>query len=158
MVRRVDRPAGYGAISRVWDGTTMSIEGKDGERDRGRISQADRDALNKRASDIGRRLDEVAARRQPDQDEAARVRGQAMGQAFRIVAELVVGVAVGGFVGYTLDRWLGATPWLLVVGLMLGFAAGLMNVVRTARQMQAGAEPLQRTARPVPDDEDEDDR
>jgi ATP synthase protein I len=78
-----------------------------------------------------------------------------MGQAFRIVAELVVGVAVGGFIGYTLDRWLGATPWLLVLGLMLGFAAGLMNVIRTARQMQAGAEPLQRAAKPAKDDEDE---
>jgi ATP synthase protein I len=134
----------------------MSIEGKDGERDRGPISPADRDAFKERSSDIGRRLDEVAARRRPEEDdEAQRVRGRAMGQAFRIVAELVVGVAVGGFVGLTLDRWLGATPWLLVLGLMLGFAGGLMNVIRTARQMQAGALPLQRAAKPAKDDEDE---
>jgi ATP synthase protein I len=133
----------------------MSIDGKDGERDRGKIGPADRDAFKERASEIGRRLDKVAARRPPEEDEAARVRGRAMGQAFRIVAELVVGVAVGGFIGHTLDRWLGATPWLLAVGLMLGFAAGLMNVIRTARKLQAGAEPLQRAARPVKDDEDD---
>ncbi|HXF55874.1 MAG TPA: AtpZ/AtpI family protein [Hyphomicrobiaceae bacterium] len=133
----------------------MSSEGKDGERDRGGISPADRDAFKRRASEIGRRLEEVAARRPVQQDETTRARGQAMGQAFRIVAELVVGVAVGGFIGHTLDRWLGATPWLLVVGLMLGFAAGLMNVIRTARRMQAGAEPMQRAAKPVKDDEDE---
>jgi hypothetical protein len=38
---------------------------------------------------------------------------------------------------------------------MLGFAGGLMNVIRTARQMQTAAEPLQRAARPAKDDEDE---
>jgi ATP synthase protein I len=133
----------------------MSIDERDGDRDRAEISPADRDAFKRRASAIGRRLDEVKARRAPDQVEAAGVRGKAMGQAFRIVAELVVGVAVGGFIGFTLDRWLGATPWLLVVGLMLGFAGGLMNVVRTARQMQAEAEPLQRAASPATDDEDQ---
>jgi F0F1-type ATP synthase assembly protein I len=43
----------------------------------------------------------------------------------------------------------------MIVFLMLGFAAGLMNVVRTARRMQAEAEPLQRAAKPVTDDEDD---
>jgi ATP synthase protein I len=37
----------------------------------------------------------------------------------------------------------------------LGFAAGLSNVIRTARRMQAEAEPLQRGAASVPDDEDD---
>jgi len=57
--------------------------------------------------------------------------------------------------GWVLDRQLGTTPWLLVVFLILGFAAGLSNVIRTARQMQAKAEPLQRGAKPVADDDDD---
>jgi F0F1-type ATP synthase assembly protein I len=44
---------------------------------------------------------------------------------------------------------------LLVVCLLLGFAAGMSNVLRTARRMQAEAEPLQRAAKPVEDDEDD---
>jgi ATP synthase protein I len=55
-----------------------------------------------------------------------------------------------------LDDQFGTAPWLLIVFLMLGFAAGLMNIVRTARRLQAQAEPLQRGAKAVPDDEDED--
>ncbi len=80
-----------------------------------------------------------------------------MSEAFKIVAELVVGVAVGGGIGWFLDNQLGTRPWMLVVFLVLGFAAGLSNVIRTARSMQARSEPLQRQAKPVRDD-DEDER
>ena len=79
-----------------------------------------------------------------------------MGQAFRIVSELVVGVAVGAGVGWLLDGWLKTSPWLMVLFLILGFAAGLLNVIRTARQMQAQAEPLQRSAKTVKDQDDDD--
>jgi ATP synthase protein I len=32
--------------------------------------------------------------------------------------------------GYGLDRWLGTGPWLLVVGVVLGAAAGFLAVYR----------------------------
>lgn len=79
-----------------------------------------------------------------------------MGQAFKIVAELIVGVVVGGGIGWALDRQLGSAPWLLILFLLLGFAAGISNVVRVARRMQAAAEPLQRSAPSVADDDDDD--
>ena len=49
----------------------------------------------------------------------------------------------------------GLLPWLLILFLMLGFGAGLSNVIRTARQMQARSEPLQRAAKPVKDDDED---
>jgi ATP synthase protein I len=55
-------------------------------------------------------------------------RGLATGM--RIVSELVAGVLVGGIGGYFLDRWLHTTPWLLIVGLLLGSAAGFNNVYK----------------------------
>jgi ATP synthase protein I len=79
-----------------------------------------------------------------------------MGQAMKIAIELVVGIAVGGFIGKVLDDQFGTRPWLLIVFLMLGFAAGILNIVRTARRLQAEAEPLQRSAKSVPDDEEDD--
>ena len=133
----------------------MSVNGKDSDPGRGELTPEEREALRRRASEIGKRLDEVKARKAPAA-EADRARGRAMGEAFKIVAELVVGVAVGAGIGWVLDRQLGTAPWLLVLFLVLGFAAGLSNVIRTARQMQARAEPLQRAARPVADDDDDD--
>ena len=148
----------------------MSDSGQDHGSGRGEISREDREALKARAAGIGSRLEQVKARRAPQLDSAAR--GAALGQAFKIAIELVVGVLFGGLVGWALDRYFGstpwrrgasayscsgATPWLLVLFLVLGFAAGLMNVVRSARRMQAGAEPLQRAAPSVgSNDEDED--
>jgi ATP synthase protein I len=48
---------------------------------------------------------------------------------------LVAGVFVGGFIGWLLDRWLKTLPLFLVVFLLLGIAAGLLNAVREARKM-----------------------
>ncbi len=133
----------------------MSNSGKDHGSGRGEISREDREALKARAAGIGARLEQVKARRAPQLDPAAR--SNAMGQAFKIAIELVVGVLFGGLVGWFLDGYLGTRPWLLVLFLVLGFAAGLTNVVRTARRMQAAAEPLQRAA-PSVDADEEDDR
>lgn len=58
--------------------------------------------------------------------------GSAMGLAFRVGVELVAGVAVGAGIGYALDRWLGTTPWLMIVFFFLGAAGGMMNVYRAA--------------------------
>lgn len=132
----------------------MSNNGKDHGSGRGEISREDREALRARAAGIGSRLEQVKSRRAPQLDSAAR--GAAFGQAFKIAIELVVGVLFGGLIGWALDRYLGSQPWLLILFLVLGFVAGMMNVVRTARRMQAGAEPLQRAAPSVePDDEDD---
>ncbi len=44
----------------------------------------------------------------------------------------VLAVAIGFFVGYVLDRWLGTTPLFTIVFFFIGVAAGIVNVVRTA--------------------------
>ena len=64
----------------------------------------------------------------------------AFGIATRLVAELVSGLVVGGGLGWLLDHWLGTAPWLLVVFFCLGAAAGIMNVFRAAKQMNAAGE------------------
>jgi ATP synthase protein I len=44
--------------------------------------------------------------------------------------QLAVALVVGLVIGWTLDRWLGTKPWLLMLFVVLGVAAGVMNVVR----------------------------
>jgi ATP synthase protein I len=58
--------------------------------------------------------------------------GSGMARGLRLSTELVAGVLVGAGIGWGLDRWLGISPWGLIVFLLLGFAAGVLNVVRAA--------------------------
>ena len=56
-----------------------------------------------------------------------------MKKALMAAAALVaLPVLVGAFIGWALDRWLGISPWGMIVFLLLGFAAGVINVVRAA--------------------------
>ena len=83
---------------------------------------------------LDKRLAEVRAARDAEvvRAEASRTAGTAMGIGFRIGIELVVGVCVGTGIGYAIDRWTGHPPWAMIVGLLVGFAAGLRNVFRSA--------------------------
>jgi ATP synthase protein I len=56
--------------------------------------------------------------------------GSGLARGLRLSTEMVAGVLVGAGVGWALDRWLGISPWGLIVFLLLGFAAGVRNVVR----------------------------
>jgi ATP synthase protein I len=67
---------------------------------------------------------------QSDESAASRASGMALG--FRLSSELVAGVLVGGGIGWGLDRLLGISPWGLIVFLLLGFTAGVLNVMRSA--------------------------
>lgn len=60
----------------------------------------------------------------------------AMGVAFKMGAELVIGTGVGAFIGYWFDKWFGTAPLFLIALLILGFASGVRNVIRDARRMQ----------------------
>ena len=59
-----------------------------------------------------------------------------LGSAFKLGTELVAAVAVGTIIGFILDSWLGTTPWLIVIFFFVAAAAGMLNVIRTAKRMQ----------------------
>jgi len=44
--------------------------------------------------------------------------------------EFAAAIGIGMAIGYWLDRWLGSDPWLMLVFLALGFAAGIRNLLR----------------------------
>lgn len=76
-----------------------------------------------------------------DRDETAPRGAMAgFGIAMRIGTEMVAALIVGVAIGFGLDKWLGTTPWFLVVFFFLGASAGIMNVYRTASGL--GASPL----------------
>jgi len=56
--------------------------------------------------------------------------------AWRMVIELVVGLMIGFGIGYGLDRLLGTLPVFLVLFTLLGLAAGIKTMMRSAREIQ----------------------
>ncbi len=94
-------------------------------------------ALSARLRRLGEKLDQERASRPPKTDSAARPSSDLSGFArgFRLSSELVGGVVVGAVIGWSLDHWLGISPWGMIVFLLLGFAAGVLNVMRSAGVM-----------------------
>lgn len=67
-----------------------------------------------------------------------------LGMAWRISTELVVAVCIGCAIGYGLDKLFNTAPIFIVLGLMLGIAAGLTNTFRLVHKMdEAEKERLQ---------------
>jgi len=107
----------------------------DGARDDGDDGKAHTDeaALSARLQRLGERLArEQAAKpsKGPLEERATTASGYARG--FRLSSELVAGVVVGAGLGLLVDHWLGSSPWGLIIFLLLGFAAGVLNVARSA--------------------------
>jgi ATP synthase protein I len=60
--------------------------------------------------------------------------------AWRMVIELVAGLGIGFGIGYGLDSLFGTLPILLVLFTLLGLAAGIQTMMRSAREVQAKQE------------------
>ena len=63
-------------------------------------------------------------------------RGSFLGNAFKLGTEMVAAVVVGTIIGFILDNWFGTKPWLIITFFFLGAAAGMLNVIKAAKQMQ----------------------
>jgi len=108
--------------------------GPDGTGETGRGSEREADI---RDDDLERRrrdLEASLASRRPDRlegkDDAKAVTGY--GQALKLSSEFIAGIVVGVAIGWIIDRLAGISPWGLIVGLLLGFGAGVLNVLRSA--------------------------
>ena len=58
------------------------------------------------------------------------------GIAFKLSTELVSAVAVGTIIGFILDTTFDTKPWLILIFFFVGVVAGIMNVIRSAKNMQ----------------------
>jgi ATP synthase protein I len=103
-------------------------------------SVSDEATLSARLRNLGKRLDQHQAA-----DDGRRRTGDssAMARGLRLSSELVGGVLLGAAIGWVLDRLLGISPWGMIVFVLLGFAAGVLNVIRAA-----GVVPPNRLDRP----------
>jgi len=61
---------------------------------------------------------------------------KALGELSSIGLTLVVATVIGLVAGYYADSWLGTKPWLLLLGLGLGIAAGFVNLFRSVKRAE----------------------
>jgi ATP synthase protein I len=59
---------------------------------------------------------------------------RALGELSAVGLALVLATVIGLAGGYYLDRWLGTSPWLTLIGLLFGIAAGFVNLFRSVRR------------------------
>lgn len=85
-----------------------------------------------RLRSLGERIKRRRAERAPPPEPGATEGGRGQGLAMRLAAEFVAGILVGGAIGWFFDRWLGTSPWGLIVFVLLGFTAGVLNALRSA--------------------------
>lgn len=124
-------------------------------RKTGRIHSDDKGAPL--TSDLAKRIAQARAK-----EEAAEMAQSASGsrdmsamsRGVRLGSEFIAAILVGAGMGYLLDQWLKTSPWLMLVMLMVGFAAGVLNVVRSATEMNRAAPPPTAAMR-VPDDKED---
>ena len=95
---------------------------------------ADEAALSARLQRLGERLGQHHPDRPSENDprQGANADPSALARGLRLSAEFVAGILVGAAMGWLIDRWLGTSPWGLIVLLLGGFAAGVLNMMRAA--------------------------
>ncbi|MFQ3596144.1 MAG: AtpZ/AtpI family protein [Sphingomonadaceae bacterium] len=76
---------------------------------------------------LGARLEAARAKHDPDPREVV---SGALAQGTRLAIEIAANTIVGALIGFLLDRWLGTGPWLFLLFLLLGMAAGFWNLMR----------------------------
>jgi len=110
---------------------------RSGENERKPSGSDDAD-LSARLKSLDERIHVASAQRAVSEPpERPKTDSSAIGQAFRLSAEFVSGVLAGGIVGWLVDRLFGIAPWGLIVCLLLGFCAGMLNLLRAAGVVKA---------------------
>jgi ATP synthase protein I len=109
-----------------------------GREDQG-AAPTDEAALSARLKRLGERLEQASPSRS-ETGFASRSATDHSGFArgFRLSSELVAGVLVGAGLGWLIDKGLGTLPWGMFVFAMLGFTAGVLNVMRQAGVVPGG--------------------
>ncbi|WP_372426490.1 AtpZ/AtpI family protein [Salinarimonas chemoclinalis] len=113
------------------DPTGRNDEGGEGS---GTGDEAD---LSARLRRLDTRLGDVRSRRDRDVRAGSRAASDmsGLGKALRFSAEFIAGVIAGAGVGWALDQVAGTSPWGMIVGLVLGFCAGMLNIMRAAGEL-----------------------
>lgn len=115
--------------------------------------------LSARLKDLSGRIAAEKSERADSQKPSASLQGASgFAKGYRLASEFVAGTLVGGLIGYGFDWLFGTLPFGLIVFLLLGFGAGILNMARAANRVPPAQERLGNNPPPkaAPNDEEED--
>ena len=123
-----------------------------------------KDETDPKFGDISSRLKDLSARIAAEKSEQRAAEKPSMkyqgasdySKGYKLASEFVAGVLVGGLIGFGLDKLFGTLPLFLIVFLLLGFGAGILNMSRSANRNPPSAEVLRNM--PAPDDDEDEDK
>jgi ATP synthase protein I len=98
------------------------------------------DELEKRRRDLEATLAARRPERGTGSGNGSTGSAAGFGQAMKLSSEFVAGILVGAVLGWVIDWFAGTSPWGLIIFLLLGFGAGILNVLRSVGLV---AEPMQ---------------
>ena len=92
------------------------------------------ESLEERRKRLGVELADVRldARDEEARDKQSEQSRKGYAQAMKLSSEFISAIVVGALLGYLFDRFVGTAPWGMIVLLLLGFGAGVLNVLRSA--------------------------
>ena len=113
--------------------------------------------LPDRLKDLGNRI----AAEKVQQAEASKPSTSYQGasdysKGYKLASEFVAGTLVGGLIGYGIDYVVGTLPLFLIIFLLLGFGAGIVNMSRAANRTPPTPEELSKMPKPSALDDEED--
>ena len=89
----------------------------------------------KNLREISTRLEIAKKNIKKKQSENKGSNATSIGKALKISTELVAAVVVGATMGFLLDNWFDTKPWLTISFFFMGVAAGILNVIKSAKKM-----------------------
>ena len=96
------------------------------------MTEKPEESLEARLKRLG---DDIKSKKRADVSEGADGRAdesrKGYAAAMKLSSEFIAGILVGAFLGYLLDHFAGTGPWGMIVLLLLGFCAGVLNVLRS---------------------------
>ena len=95
-------------------------------------NDADRDADAARLRDLEDRLSQMTPKPKAPGPMAGYDKAHV---AWRMVTEIVAGILMGCGIGYGLDYLFGTKPFLMILFIFIGFAAGIKVMMRTAAEL-----------------------
>ncbi len=91
-------------------------------------------ADDRQNDDLDRRIAEARAAEEARAGTAPKEQAKGYSQGSRVLAELIGAPIGGGLIGWLLDRWLGTSPWLLLILLALAVAAAFRNIFNISKE------------------------
>ena len=104
-----------------------------------------RQSQEQRLKELDAKLSAGRQRLQPETER--RSNASMLGLAWRLTIEMLAGIGVGGFIGWWMDKVFATKPIFMLLMLVLGMGAGLMNSVRTVSEMRRKQDALEAAQR-----------